>query len=71
MVKHSGNCDVEVWPQLDLEYIASLIRTGGWFDGAKPFLPVNRTATPASVYAPPFFLDQAERFSYLLDREAG
>ena len=52
--------------KLDLQYIASLIRTGEWFDGKHPFMPVKRRLTPAELYAPPYFLDHEDRFEYLL-----
>ena len=52
--------------KLNLDYIASLIRNGEWFDGKHPFIPVNRRKTSASIYAPPFFLDNEDRFEYLL-----
>ena len=29
--------------KMDLDYIESLIMTGGWFDGTRPFFPVNRS----------------------------
>ena len=53
--------------KLDLQYIAGLVRTGQWFDGKHPFQPVRRNTTPAELYAPPYFLEQEERFSYLLE----
>ena len=52
--------------KLNLDYIASLIRKGEWFDGKHPLIPVNRRNTSASIYAPPFFLDNEDRFEYLL-----
>ena len=52
--------------KLDLDYIASLIRNGEWFDGKHPLIPVNRRNTSASIYAPPFFLDNEDRFEHLL-----
>ena len=52
--------------KLDLDYIASLIETGGWFDGKHPFIRVDRRKTPAQVYAPTYFLDNEDRFEYLL-----
>ena len=52
--------------KLNLDYIASLIRNGEWFDGKHPLIPVNRRKTSASIYAPPFFLDNEDRFEYLL-----
>ena len=52
--------------KLNLDYIASLIETGGWFDGKHPFIRVDRRKTPAQVYAPTYFLDNEDRFEYLL-----
>ena len=52
--------------KLNLDYIASLIRNGEWFDGKHPLIPVNRRNTSASVYAPPFFLENEDRFEHLL-----
>ena len=52
--------------KLDLQYIAGLVRKGEWFDGKHPFLPVNKRRTPEELYAPPFFLENEDRFEYIL-----
>ena len=53
--------------KLDLQYIAGLVSTGQWFDGKHPFIAVRRKTTPAELFAPPYFLEQEDRFSYLLE----
>ncbi|EPQ10890.1 Beta-1,4-mannosyl-glycoprotein 4-beta-N-acetylglucosaminyltransferase [Myotis brandtii] len=49
----------------DLNYIRSLIRTGGWFDGTQQEYP---PADPGEhMYAPKYLLQNYHRFRYLLD----
>uniref|UniRef100_A0A8C5NZ14 Mannoside acetylglucosaminyltransferase 3 n=1 Tax=Jaculus jaculus TaxID=51337 RepID=A0A8C5NZ14_JACJA len=49
----------------DLNYIRSLIRTGGWFDGTQQEYP---PADPGEhMYAPKYLLKNYDRFRYLLD----
>ena len=38
--------------KLELPYLQGLIREGAWFDGEKPFLPVDRGDVGEEVYAP-------------------
>ena len=52
--------------KLDLQYLAGLVRTGQWFDGTHPFISVSRRTTPAELYAPPYFLNNEDKFEYLL-----
>jgi len=52
--------------KMELDYIESLIRTGGWFDGKQPFIKVNRRETPDHVYAPQYFLENDDMFESLL-----
>uniref|UniRef100_A0A8B9WIA6 Beta-1,4-mannosyl-glycoprotein 4-beta-N-acetylglucosaminyltransferase n=1 Tax=Bos mutus grunniens TaxID=30521 RepID=A0A8B9WIA6_BOSMU len=47
----------------DLNYIRSLIRTGGWFDGTQQEYP---PPTP-HMYAPKYLLKNYDQFRYLLD----
>ena len=55
------------WPEkLSLEYIASLVRTGGWFDGKHKLIPADQGATPRHLYAPEYFLRNERNYSYLL-----
>ena len=53
--------------KLDLGYIENLINTGGWFDGSHSLISVKRDKTPPKLYAPQYFLDNEERFEYLLE----
>ncbi|XP_040610054.1 beta-1,4-mannosyl-glycoprotein 4-beta-N-acetylglucosaminyltransferase isoform X2 [Mesocricetus auratus] len=49
----------------DLNYIRSLIRTGGWFDGTQQEYP---PADPSEhMYAPKYLLKNYNKFRYLLD----
>ncbi|XP_040844172.1 beta-1,4-mannosyl-glycoprotein 4-beta-N-acetylglucosaminyltransferase [Ochotona curzoniae] len=49
----------------DLNYIRSLIRTGGWFDGTRQEYP---PADPSEhMYAPKYLLKNYDQFRYLLD----
>ncbi|EQB77201.1 beta-1,4-mannosyl-glycoprotein 4-beta-N-acetylglucosaminyltransferase [Camelus ferus] len=49
----------------DLNYIRSLIRTGGWFDGTQQEYP---PANPSEhMYAPKYLLKNYDQFRYLLD----
>ncbi|XP_040133729.1 beta-1,4-mannosyl-glycoprotein 4-beta-N-acetylglucosaminyltransferase [Ictidomys tridecemlineatus] len=49
----------------DLNYIRSLIRTGGWFDGTQQEYP---PADPSEhMYAPKYLLKNYDQFRYLLD----
>ncbi|XP_045635611.1 LOW QUALITY PROTEIN: beta-1,4-mannosyl-glycoprotein 4-beta-N-acetylglucosaminyltransferase [Ursus americanus] len=49
----------------DLNYIRSLIRTGGWFDGTQQEYP---PADPSEhMYAPKYLLSNYAQFRYLLD----
>ena len=52
--------------KLELDYIASLVRTGGWFDGKHSLLPVSQRDTPRLLYAPEYFLRNEQNYSYLL-----
>ena len=52
--------------KLNLDYIASLIRNGEWFDGNQSLIPVELTDTASHLYAPEYFLENPERFRYLL-----
>lgn len=52
--------------KLDLDYIANLIETGGWFDGKHPLIKVDKRKTPDRIYAPNYFLDNEDKFEYLL-----
>jgi len=52
--------------KLDLDYIARLVEEGEWFDGKRPFIRVDRRKTPDDVYAPPYFLENEDRFEYLM-----
>ena len=49
----------------DVNYIAKLIRIGGWFDDTQPFIKTSEESHPNS-YAPKYFLDNKEKFKYLL-----
>jgi len=53
--------------KLDLDYIQGLIETGGWFDGSRPFIPAHRALGDESVYAPKYFVDNWEKYKYLLE----
>lgn len=49
----------------DLNYIRSLIRTGGWFDGTQQEYP---PADPSEhMYAPKYLLKNYDQFRYLLE----
>uniref|UniRef100_G1TGE5 KRAB domain-containing protein n=1 Tax=Oryctolagus cuniculus TaxID=9986 RepID=G1TGE5_RABIT len=49
----------------DLDYIRSLVRTGGWFDGSQWKYP---PADPSEhMYAPKYLLRNYDQFRYLLD----
>ena len=50
----------------DVNYIAKLIRTGGWFDDTQPFIKNYPDAHPKN-YAPKYILDNKDKFKYLLD----
>ena len=52
--------------KLDLDYIAGLIETGGWFDGSHKFIKVDRRETSDHLYAPSYFLENEDKFEYLL-----
>ena len=49
----------------NLTYIASLIRTGGWFDDTHPFI-LNDDRSQ-KFYAPNYMLQNYDKFSYLLE----
>ena len=53
----------------DVNYIAKLIRTGGWFDDTLPFIK-NHPDTHPENYAPKYILDNRDKFKYLLDPPA-
>jgi len=50
----------------DVNYIAKLIRTGGWFDDTRPFIENHPDKHPNN-YAPKYILDHKDQFKYLLD----
>ena len=52
--------------KLNLHYIASLIRSGNWFDGKHSLISVEQRNTPSHLYAPGYFRENPERFRYLL-----
>jgi len=52
--------------KMELGYIESLIRNGGWFDGKHPFIKVDRRSSPSEVYAPQYFLENEDLFESLL-----
>ena len=49
----------------NVTYISNLIKTGGWFDGKKPFIFVNEN--DEEFYAPPYIISHREKFQYLLE----
>ncbi|KAG1936519.1 beta-1,4-mannosyl-glycoprotein 4-beta-N-acetylglucosaminyltransferase a isoform X1 [Pimephales promelas] len=49
----------------NISYIEKLIRTGGWFDGSVPNYPP--TDPKEHMYAPKYFLDNYNKFRYLLE----
>ncbi|XP_023341090.1 beta-1,4-mannosyl-glycoprotein 4-beta-N-acetylglucosaminyltransferase [Eurytemora carolleeae] len=51
--------------KLNLKYIQELIRTGGWFDGSKPFISVPRTKNDTGLFAPDYILN-SNLFQYLV-----
>ena len=50
----------------DVNYIAKLIRTGGWFDDTRPFIKNHPDKNPNN-YAPQYILDHRDQFKYLLE----
>ena len=53
----------------DVNYIAKLIRTGGWFDDTQPFLRTEEGKSQ-KFYAPKYMLDNRQKFEYLLSPPA-
>ena len=53
---------------MELPYIENLIKTGGWFDGERPFLHADKRKLDEDIYAPEYFRSHEERFGYLLNR---
>ena len=54
--------------KMELPYIENLVKTGGWFDGENPFLPVDKRKIEGDTYAPEYFRSHEDRFGYLLNR---
>ena len=54
--------------KMELPYIENLIKTGGWFDGERPFLHADKRKLDEDIYAPEYFRSHEERFGYLLNR---
>ena len=52
-----------------MNYIAKLIRIGGWFDDTRPFIKTSPETHPNN-YAPQYILENREKFKYLLDPPA-
>ena len=50
----------------DVNYIAKLIRIGGWFDDTRPFIKTSQASQP-KYYAPKYILENRDKFKYLLD----
>ena len=48
-----------------MNYIAKLIRTGGWFDDTRPFIKVSQESDPKH-YAPKYILENKDKFEYLI-----